>query len=215
MSGDFRTSPDGGAVVSLTRWASVWSDLLQTDMALKKRRELANDLENGFLRRALWEAAVVAYGRMAMSMRKRNVDFDALLRDVGGADVLALHERIMDWRHGHVAHRRDAEFEDVELTAQFAGRGGAQPVIALHLRVSSSIGPPDDDEFVREFAAFVEALRNRLWATRLAPLAAEVAEQIATDPSAADTAELWVTAQPADRLIADMTLWDHNTGTGM
>lgn len=63
---------------------------------------------------------VIAYGRMTMSNRARKVDFDDLLSMAGDRET---HDRILDWRHGHVAHRRRGEFEKVDLVEQFDDAG--------------------------------------------------------------------------------------------
>ena len=70
-------------VAELRKWASLWADLLHVDMTLLGLRETPNTPSTVFVRRSLWEAAVIAYGRMTMSNRARKVDFDDLLSMAG------------------------------------------------------------------------------------------------------------------------------------
>ena len=53
----------GDAVVRVESWCSLWADLLHVDMVLLAREGLAQDPRNLFARRALWDGAVIAYGR--------------------------------------------------------------------------------------------------------------------------------------------------------
>lgn len=109
-------------VTYLQRWCSAWADLLLADMALLEHGSLGKGSTITH-RRPLWEAAVVAYGRLAVSDQKREIAFTDLISEVAGDDGIALHERIMDWRHGQVAHRKRAEFEAIKTVLAYTNSG--------------------------------------------------------------------------------------------
>jgi len=162
----------------LQKWGSLWADLLHVDMTLDHRRKLEAIPANVFARRALWEAAVVAYGRMAVSDRRRKVEVDDLLDVCGGDDARALHERIMDWRHGHIAHRNRTEFEQVTVAAHY---DDSDELDTITLVVAPAVGPLDEG-MLDQFESHIYRLRNTLWERFLAPLAVEVARDNPTLP---------------------------------
>jgi hypothetical protein len=165
----------GLKVTYAQRWCSAWADLLFADMALMYRSELADtDPAHFFQRRALWESAVVSYGRCAVSDQKRKIPFEDFVVEVTGDDGLALHERIMDWRHGHAAHRKRKEFESIETVLAFA-EGSALPN-ALRLVLSIASGPKDDDELVVAFQPHIKTLRDAMYEKRLDPLGREIVD---------------------------------------
>ena len=94
----------GDAVVRVESWCSLWADLLHVDMVLLAREGLAQDPRNLFARRALWEGAVIAYGRTVKPGRRqvllRNL-LDELL-----AEANRCHDDVMRWRDKHVAPDR-------------------------------------------------------------------------------------------------------------
>lgn len=154
----------------LRKWGSLWLDLLHADMALFEREKLMDNFSNVFARRAFWESAVVSYGRMeALDWKKsRDLEHEELLRAAGGEKALAFHAEIMGWRHGHVAHRKDKEFEDTALVAQYADEFGDE-LVALRLKVSTAVGPADDSRQAVEFRGHVKRIRDTLWENYLNP----------------------------------------------
>jgi hypothetical protein len=64
----------------LGKWGSLWFDLQPVVMALDARRDTPNTFENVFVRRALWESAVVSYGRTEASTHKRKLTHEELFR---------------------------------------------------------------------------------------------------------------------------------------
>jgi hypothetical protein len=164
----------GELAAELERWSSVWADLLLVDMILLERRQLRSERSNVFARRGLWESAVIAYGRADQSQFERPVPFKEFVKEVAGDSGKATHDRIMDWRHGHVAHRNSAEFETVETVVEFTHSLAA----ALKLVIASDVGPANDDPFVAEFENLVKLLRDEMYERRIAPLAAQVAEAL-------------------------------------
>ena len=163
-TGGVRGRIEGDSVRMLQRWGSVWTDLLHVDMALHERSETADIPSTVFVRRALWESAVISYGRAGVSMRKRKVPFRDFVLEATGPEGLATHERIMDWRHGHVAHRTRPEFEDVEASVAFYPDGRPSE---LHLVVSTDIGPATDSPFAVAFANHAKSLRDALYETKI------------------------------------------------
>ncbi|GAB08251.1 hypothetical protein GOARA_006_00100 [Gordonia araii NBRC 100433] len=153
----------GTAVTQLERWASLWADLQHADIALYERAQMEPIPATIFQRRALWESAVIAYGRATQSERGRKVGFQTFVTETLTPGQIATHERIMDWRHGHVAHRRDDEFE--EVCTEIVLRDG----VPTELRVGVGIDAGASQDFVEEFQAHVFMLRNHVWEKKLAP----------------------------------------------
>jgi hypothetical protein len=194
----------------LKKWGSLWLDLLHVDLALHERAELPNTLATAATRRALWESAVVSYGRMGVS-NKRNLEYEELLHDAGGEEAKAFHAEIMRWRHGHVAHRTDKAYEETATVAQHAD-DDSDP-IALNLLISTWIGPNDDSPVALRFRKHANSLRVTLWEKYLAPLGERIVKRhrAATVPACPF---MGFETEP-DRLIATCTLWAQSNGTGM
>ncbi|OBF56727.1 hypothetical protein A5756_10575 [Mycobacterium sp. 852002-53434_SCH5985345] len=161
-------------VTYLQRWCSAWADLLLADMALLEHRSLGKGSTITH-RRSLWEAAVVAYGRLAVSDQKREIAFKDLISEVAGEDGVVLHERIMDWRHGHVAHRKRAEFEAIKTV--FAYANSVTPT-SLHSVLAVDAGPAAGSKFARAFQKHVKMMRDSMYELRIRPLATKVIEDV-------------------------------------
>lgn len=56
----------------LRKWGSLWLDLLHAEMVLHERQGLPDTPTNAFTPRALWESAVIAYGRMEFRPDRRS-----------------------------------------------------------------------------------------------------------------------------------------------
>jgi hypothetical protein len=195
----------------LKKWGSLWLDLLHVDLALHERETLPNTLATAVTRRALWESAVVSYGRMGAS-DKRNVEYEQLLDAAGDEEAKAFHAEVMRWRHGHVAHRTDKAYEETATVATHADGHGSDPE-ALNLLISTWIGPADDSPVARQFRQHANALRVKLWERYLAPIGETIVNR---------HRETTVPAPPftgfkseAERLVATCTLWARSNGTGM
>lgn len=193
----------------LRKWGSLWADLLHVDMALLQLNSTPTVPANIFTRRALWESAIVSYGRMAMSDRVRGVEYRELLEACGGESAMAVHERAMDWRHGHVAHRRNKEFEAVDVLASFDGEGLA----SVQLTVTPVVDPKGDGGFVEEFTGHVERLRNALWERYLAPLAERLVARVRADSSI--LAASFAPSPGDESFVLTLTLWARSNGTGI
>ncbi|PYE19245.1 hypothetical protein DFR67_103156 [Williamsia limnetica] len=166
----------GEKVKELERWGSAWADLQHAGMALFERQQLPRRPSSLFQRRALWESAVVAYARADQSKDRRDIQFKNFVQEITGDSGSAMHKRVMDWRHGHVAHRKRAEFESAETVIAF--RNGSATPSSLHLVLGIDLGPEDDSEFVAAFRQHVEVLRNAMYETRISPLAKQIIDNI-------------------------------------
>ncbi|MCV7346426.1 hypothetical protein [Mycolicibacterium rhodesiae] len=164
----------GANVTLVQRWASAWADLQAAGMALYERGKSDDKrAANMFLRRALWESAIASYGRCAVSAKKRNIPFRDFVQDTVGEDGMAVHRQIMDWRHGHVAHRNRAEFESIETVLTYE-KGAAQRPKSFNVVLKIDAGPPNDSEFVAAFDSHVTTLRDTLWEQKLFGLTQDI-----------------------------------------
>ncbi|MDG4669463.1 hypothetical protein [Mycobacterium sp. 236(2023)] len=158
-------------------WTSVWADLMLADMMLYERRQLPDKFASVYQRRGLWEAAVIAYSRADQSQFERPVPFKQFVKDVAGESGKATHDRIMDWRHGHVAHRNRAEFETVETLIKYEH---GVPV-GLHVAVASDIGPANSNPFLAEVEEHIKLIRDAVYEQKLSPLAIDLVPVVFTD----------------------------------
>jgi hypothetical protein len=196
----------------LRKWGSLWLDLLHTDMVLHERQNLRNTAANVVIRRALWESAIVSYGRMEFSDKKRKLTHEDLVRATGGEKALEFHERLTQWRHGHIAHRLSPAYETTAVVAHYAdtGQSGLE---TLDVGISTWIGPLDDSALAEEFRQHVKALRDNLWRMYLAPIGeALVRRQQATAGLGLRYAGL---ESDAEHLVATCTLWARSNGTAI
>jgi hypothetical protein len=187
----------------LRKWGSAWLDLVHADSVLNARRGIPVIPANVFVRRALWESAVISYGRLGQSTQRRKIDLGALFAASGDSGASEFHDEIMRWRHGHVAHRADAAFESVKALLCVDGLGSPH---ALQLVVEPAIGPQDDENLVERFRAHVFLLRNTIWESFMAPLATTLAERAQRRPVGLEDSVPYP-APPAEGLAATLTLW--------
>lgn len=191
----------------LGKWASLWADLLHVEMVLHHRGQIPDDPANVFLRRALWESAIVSYGRMEASDRRRKLDHHALLQTARGDRGDEFHQIVMGRRHEHVAHRLSRDLETITVIADYSGEY-AGTLDSICVSVSAAGGPRDDSALAAEFTEHVQSLKATLWRDYLAPPAAMIA---ARGPSRPTTC---AEQQPADRMTASLTLWSRNGDAG-
>lgn len=143
-------------------------------MALFAREDVAAAAHNLFIRRALWESAVISYGRTATSGRRQS-QIEELL-DLLGSEAKTFHEEVMSWRNQHVAHRVDLSREQTEARAIIHPE--THEIKAIRVRVSPVLGPEDeDDDLAERFKKYVEELRNLAWGQRIAPLEQKAIEE--------------------------------------
>ncbi len=193
----------------LGKWASLWADLLHVDMVLAARAKLPATAATAFTRRAFWESAIVSYGRMAASTKRRKLDHEDLLRTARGDRGVAFHEILMNWRNDHVAHRLSRDFETVAVYADYLD-DQPETLDAIRADVVTSLGP-NDSNLVEEFSEHVKLLRDTLWEKYLAPIGEHLAKQehrpmvpIAKPPPGSVD---WLTVTP--------TLWSRRNGDGI
>ncbi|MDQ8119603.1 hypothetical protein [Mycobacteroides abscessus] len=192
----------------LRKWGSLWLDLLHVYMTLHQRLNTPDIPSNAFTRRALWESSVVSYGRMESSDRKRKLEHHALLT-AAGCDC-AFHEQIMQWRHGHVAHRLSNEFEETATVAVYVD--GNSELESLNLHVSTWVGPPDASTLVTAFLEHVTKLRDALWKTYLAPIGETLAKR---QQAITELGPQFEGLTTTERLMVNCTLWARSNGTGI
>lgn len=173
MPDDLEALVTGDIVSRLQDWASLWADLLLVDMALHYRDSLPDVPTNLFARRALWEGAVVAYGRTIKIGRRQALIRD-LLDDLGPG-AKECHDDVIAWRDRHIAHRVDASRETVTTHAVIDPDGPR--VVGVHIRVSPATEPDQEGgQLVATFQGHIKVLRDLAWEQRLQPLETEVVE---------------------------------------
>lgn len=196
----------------LRKWGSLWFDLLHADMAMYERQNLPNTAANVVTRRALWESAVISYGRMEFSDKKRKLTHEDLIRAAGGEKALEFHERLSRWRHNHIAHRLSPEYENTAAVARYADTGQAG-LETLDLGVSTWIGPTDDSALAEEFKEHVKALRDTLWRMYLAPIGEALVRR---QPTSAGVGSRFAGLESdAEHLVVTCTLWARSNGSGI
>jgi hypothetical protein len=169
-------APVGGETVDqLADWASLWADLLHVDMTLHARSDVRADTAHLFTRRALWEAAVVSYGRTANTGRRQQRVTDLI--SALGVDADKCHQGVMTWDR-HAAHRVDRLREAVETAAIVdpAERCLKALTSALHRRWALRKKRGD---LVQRFESHVKTLRDLVWEERFPVLEQEVLEDYA------------------------------------
>ncbi len=196
----------------LRKWGSLWLDLLHANAFLHERHNLPDTATNAFTRRALWESAVITYGRMAFSDKKRKLAHDELLRASGGEKAVAFHDQLTRWRHDHIAHRLSKDFEATAVVAGYADTEQHR-LESVAVGVSTWIGPADDSVEARMFREHVKALQDNLWETYLAPIGEALAQRQQTVPDPVPPFQ-GLESKP-ERLIVTCTLWARSNGTGM
>ena len=177
MATDELAAPvEGETVDELVGWASLWADLLHVDMTLHARKDVPADAAHLFARRALWEAAVISYGRTAKSGRRQQRLTD--LVSALGATAQKCHGDILVWRDRHVAHRVDLVRETVEIGAILDP--AERRLKRLQIRVAPALGPEEEgDDLVERFESHVKLLRDRVWEAHFPALEQKVLEDYA------------------------------------
>jgi hypothetical protein len=171
---DLKVRIEDPSVAELLDWASLWGDLLHVDMVLLAREGIDVAAPNLFIRRALWESAVISYGRTATSGRRQS-QIEELLTLLS-PDERSFHQEVMAWRNQHVAHRVDLSREQAEAIAIIHPE--APSIKAIQIRVNPVLGPEDeDDDLANRFKKYIEVLRNLAWTQKMAPLEQKAIEE--------------------------------------
>lgn len=150
----------GDNVARFEALASLWHDLMYVRQVLSERGRYPVNGETLFVRRALWEAAVIAYGRCFKKGRRQKLTrefFDDL-----EPDDLELHERMDDWRDEHVAHRADRARESVATAIVLRAKDRVLEPRGVRTYVTTTLGPADESE-VDALANLVGRLMDKVW----------------------------------------------------
>ncbi len=170
MPSDVRAPVSGDTVLKLRNWSSLWADLMHVDMVLHARDNTPDVATNLFARRALWEGAVIAYGRAAKT-GSRQILVTELLSALG-PHAQQCHDEVIRWRDKHVAHRQDRSRERVTAEAVLDPAG--KRILEIEIAVAPAVGPDyDGGQLVPRFQTLVFDLRNLAWEQRIAPLEAQ------------------------------------------
>lgn len=119
-----------------------------------------------FAQRSMIDGAIVTYGRCFVSgSRYEAADVKPLVEEMGD-DALAVHDEAMRWRHRHVAHRVDADWEHSDVRILWTSFGTGQPT--FRIRLVTTLAP--EEEFAVKLGAHAKTLADRVWEKRLIPL---------------------------------------------
>lgn len=165
---------EGEAVDELKDWSSLWADLLQVEMSLQTRAGLVDKPANLFARRALWEAAIISYGRTA-DRGGRKQQIKELVTALGPA-AEKCHQEILGWRNKHVAHRVDKSREKVAIHIVIDPE--TSRLKRTTVRVAPALGPEEEgSDLADRFYQHVRALKERLWRERIQALERKVLDE--------------------------------------
>jgi hypothetical protein len=144
--------------------ASIWADLQLVEMSIH-RWKTTTAPKDIYVRRALWEQAVVAYARCFDQSRRRKIPGALYEQMTGGS--LRVHEETMRWRDKLVAHRVDKDAAWSIPTLAYIG--DAPKPVSVRIRVDLPRGP-EDDRMAVALGELAQGLKNRLWQQWLRPL---------------------------------------------
>ena len=163
----------------LEGWSSLWGGLLLVEM-MSRGRSLTEDIAaNPSARRALWDAAVIAYWRTATTGRRQQ-QITELVAEPGDT-AEACHTELADWRNQQVAHRVDELREPVEIRLSLGATGVPKNTV---IWVAPVLGPEEEGSDLAERAVrHVRALKDRAWEMRVKPLEAEIVANESRSPS--------------------------------
>lgn len=169
----------------LSHLTSLWADLQLVEMVLHYRRGLSKELVDVYLRRALWEEAIIAYARCFTSGRRPQVPSELI--DQLSPDEQSIHRAALRWRHKHVAHRVEDMFESVETSLVY--RPTETEPRAARIRLTVMIGP-DDADLPDRLGQIAKALKDRIWTDHMAPTEIELLDHHRNDPAVRNRAAL-------------------------
>ncbi len=146
-----------------SEWFSIWGDLRHVRQALYDRRQIEDTGVNLFVRRAIWEGAVISYGRCYITGRRRS-----LLRKYKGGmkpEQRNRHDETLHWRDKHVGHRVDPALEVAITVAEVDAAG---TLLKVSGRITPTISP--SQVAAQELEDLAEALSDMVWEKELIPL---------------------------------------------
>jgi hypothetical protein len=161
------------ATSDLADWASIWGDLMLTESLLESRQSLEESAPNAFVRRGLWEAALVAYARTVTSGRRRNMG--ELIANFT-PEERRIHDIVVAWRNQHVAHRVDPDRESVAVRG-VVGHGEPQ-ILGVRVHVHPVFGPEEEDaDLERAFQDLVYRVRLEIWESYMVPIKSNLIDE--------------------------------------
>lgn len=163
----------GELAQEFSEWFSIWNDLLHVRQALYDRRQIEDTGVNIFVRRAIWEGAVISYGRCYGTGRRRSLlrkYIDSMTPEQRNRHKLTIH-----WRKQHVAHRADPALEAYTTVAEVDAVG---TLLKVSCRVASTFSP--SQVAVQELEDLADALKDMVWENELVPLELKIRDSYTT-----------------------------------
>jgi hypothetical protein len=144
---------------------------------------------------------------VAQGDRKRKIPLSELFIASGDPKASEFHDTILGWRHGHVVHRSDANFESVDVLLCF---DDLPDPAALRLVIETAVGPHDDERLVDRFQAHIVLLRNTIWESFMAPMASRLVDRTQRRPVNCEESTPSLQPTSAGRLVATLGLWERS-----
>jgi hypothetical protein len=193
------TKLKGDLTRELADLASLWADFQLVEMSLHARKKL-NRRSEVFARRALWEQAVIAYGRCFNTGTRQKLPDQLKAQMVGGS--LRVHDEVLRLRNKHVAHRVDKdEWTRISLTYP----KGQPDANSVRVRVGVPTGP-EDERLIEALAELVSSLKNRLWEQWFPRLEAAILEKHGSDAAVRAKAAVFEVPNRPGELVITMNL---------
>lgn len=153
---------NGPNAARIADWSSMVQDLTLAAECCERLARFPDEPQEGedmVVRRALWQAAIISYGRAFTSGKghqgQKREPFPDVVLDTLTAEQRELHDAVRDERNQHVGHRvdeREQGLVNVYLTPPDRGRGVecvAAPLVTM-------VGPTREYvERVRNLAAYL------------------------------------------------------------
>jgi hypothetical protein len=149
-----------------------------------------------YVRRGLWEEAVIAYARCFRTGRRRKLP-EALKAQMG-ENAVRVHKDILKWADKHVAHRVDRKLEPTEVTLTYAEK--ADVPSSVRVRVEFPIGP-EDERLANGLSDLAKGLKDRLWEQWFPKLEHQLLVKYRTDDDKRSSAAVYPQAKTPGRVV--------------
>jgi hypothetical protein len=178
---------------------STWADLLHVQMVIFHLEQLPPKPNTGFVARALWEDAVVTYGRCFNTGRRSSV-VDKLEPLVAALpqSLRTTHDEILHWRNKHVAHRVDERYEQTQVVVGV--NGDPSTSTPLYARAYVTVKLSADITTIAALGKLATYLKDTIWERHFKDCEAKLVASF--DPSRAQIAQI----KKAERGEREMTL---------
>lgn len=172
---------------------------MYVQQVLHERALIPNNPDRLFIRRSMWEGAVVGYGRCFTSGRRKSKVPDRFITELDPV-LAARHRATRELRNWHVAHRVEPTFETVDVTAVFLNQ--TDNICSIRARVATRAGPENEND-AAELQRLAFHLMNRVWRECSVPLEAELmTSEEPRSPALSRRAVPWVLGcQPDNQVI--------------